>query len=125
MNKNILMIAAVAVAAVMVLNKAAAQAAPAGTRVAAGSAPLRNTSVNDQLWTKLLGGGWTGLRDATNADGTAAFLKRNFLGQTVNSAGVPISEQIADITPTTYGRLIDVDLGEGGDGTDYLAGMQW
>lgn len=121
MNKNILMIAAVAVAAVMVLNKAAAQAAPAGAR----SAPVNNTSVNDQLWTKLLGGGWTGLRDATNADGTAAFLKRNFLGQTVNSAGVPISEQIQDMTPTTYGRLIEVDLGEGGDGTDYLAGMQW
>lgn len=121
MNKNMILIAAVAVGAVMVLNRAAAQVAPAGSR----SAPVQNTNVNDQLWTKLLGGGWTGLRDATNSDGTAAFLKRNFLGQTVNSVGVPISEQIEDFTPTTFGEMIKVNLGEGGDGVDYLAGFQW
>jgi hypothetical protein len=121
MNKNMILIAAVAVGAVMVLNRAAAQVAPAGSR----SAPIQNRNINDTMWKSLLGVGWTGLRDATNSDGTAAFLKRNFLGQTVNSLGVPISEQIEDFTPTLYGNLINVDLGEGGDGTDYLAGIQW
>lgn len=121
MNKNFILIAAVAVGAVMVLNKAAAQAKPAGSR----SAPIQNTSINDQLWTKLLSGGWTGLRDATNSDGTAAFLKRNFLGQTVNSAGVPISEQIVDILPVTYGSSdIVVDV-SGGDGVDWLGKLSW
>jgi hypothetical protein len=125
MNKNFLLIAAVAVGAVMVLNKAAAQVAPAGTRAPAGSAPIQNNNINDQLWKKLMGGAWTGLVDATNPDGTAAFLKRNFLGQTVNSAGVPISEQLIDMLPVTYGNQdIELDL-SGGDGVDWLKGMGW
>ncbi len=121
MNKNLLMIAAVAVAAVMVLNRAAAQVAPAGSK----SGPIPATNINNQLFTDILGGGWTSLRDAKNADGSQAFLMKNFLGQTVNSLGVPVSEVWEESLPNTYGNYIPIDVGAPGDGSDYLGTMQW
>lgn len=121
MNKNHLMIAAVAVAAVMVLNRAAAQVAPAGTR----SAPILNNNVNDQMYKEIMGGAWTSLRDAVYADGSPAFLMKNNLGQTVNGLGVPISEVWEENLPVTYGSYIPIEYGAGGDGSDYLGRMQF
>ncbi len=121
MNQRLLMMAAVAVGAVVVLNRAAAQVAPAGSK----SAPMPTTSINDQLYTKIMGGAWTSLRDATNPDGSMAFLKRNFLGQTVTSDGKPVSEQWADLFPSTYGREPTIDLAGEAGGLDYLTAMGW
>lgn len=117
MNKNILMVALVAVGAVMVLNRAAVAATPV-----AKSAPVKSTNVNDQLWSSLLGGSWKALTDAKNPDGTAAFLMKNGLGQTVTSDGKPVGEEWQSMFPATYLQPagLPVEIGTTGDSTDYL-----
>lgn len=117
MNKN-LMVVAVAVAAVLILNKAAT-AATSGAK----SAPVKNTNVNDQLWSSLLGGSWKALTDAKNADGSQAFLMKNALGQAVTSDGKPVGEEWQRMFPATYlqGAGLPVEIGTAGDSTDYLA----
>jgi hypothetical protein len=121
MNKNLLLIAAVAIGAVMVLNKAAAQVAPAGSR----SAQLPSNNVNNQLYTEIMGGAWASLRDAVNSDGSRAFLMKNQMGQTVTSTGIPISEVWEEPLPVTYGNYIPIEVGAPGGGTDYLGQMDW
>lgn len=120
MSKDLLLIAAVAGAAVLMLNKAKAQVAPAGSR----SAPTPVTNVNNQLWASLLGGAWTSLTAAQNADGSPAFLKRNFLGQVTTTDGKPVSEEIIDMFPHTYGNYDELEIPTTVDGgTDYLSNM--
>lgn len=57
MNKNIILIAAVALGAVLVLNRAAKAAAPAASR----SAPIQNLNQNREMWVGLLGDYWKDL----------------------------------------------------------------
>jgi hypothetical protein len=121
MNRDIILIAAVAVGAVVVLNRAAAQVAPGGTK----SPPINNTSINNQLWGALLGGAWKGLVDGKNSDGSPAFLVKNFLGQVTTSDGKPVGQQWQDLFPSTYGGMQDVDLGGASDGVDWLDKLGW
>jgi hypothetical protein len=120
MNKNMIFILAAA-GAVLMMSKQARATAPAGS----ASRPIPSTNVNDQLWTSLLGGGWKMLRDAQTDSGTAAFLKRNFLGQVVTSDGKPVGQEYQDLLPATYGEFMPVDLGGASGGVDYLSEMGW
>ena len=112
MNNNILLLGA-AVAAVLVLNKAKAKTAPAGS----ASAPAAMTNLNGQMWSSLLGGAWKLIPDAQNADGSLAFLKTNWLGQVVTSDGKPVGQDYNDLMTGT--APVDFSLG----GTDYLGGL--
>lgn len=109
MNKNLLMIAAVAVGAVMVLNRAAAQVAPAGSK----SAPIKNINVNTDLYKSTMGAGsWDAL-----LSGSHTFLQENAIGQDVNSLGVPVSgPQMQYYDNSSY-----PGPGSGGDYTDYFS----
>jgi hypothetical protein len=118
MNNNTLLMALAAVGIVLVMNKAKAATALAGS----ASAPIRNLNVNDQLWSNLIGKGWTALRDAQNADGSPAFLMKNFLGQTVTSDGKPVGQEFAAAFPATYGGMMPtVDTAMGGP--DYASAL--
>lgn len=114
-NNNLIPLALVAVGAVVLLNKAKATTAPAGTK---SSAPT-NTSMNGQLWQSLLGDSWKALTDAKNADGSQAFLMTNPFGQIVTSDGKPVGQEYAELFPATYGNQIPVDISMGG--TDYMS----
>lgn len=118
-NNNLVLMAGVAVGAVVLLNRAKAATAPAGTK----SAPVPNTSVNGQLWSALLGGGWKAITDAKNADGSQAFLQTNGWGQIVTSDGKPVGREYQDLFPNTYGDQVPVDLTAASGGVDYLSAL--
>jgi hypothetical protein len=98
-NKNIILIAALGAAVLLVLKKQtqAAQAAlPAMTtaqKQAAGLlyAPPKTQQVNvmGDMFTRLLGDGWRNLSSAQNSDGSPAFIK-NVWGQVSTSDGRPV-----------------------------------
>lgn len=114
MNNNILILVA-AVAAVVMLNKAKAATAPAGSK----SAPAAVNNANGALWSALIGGGWKAIADAKNGDGSPAFLMTNPFGQIVTSDGKPVGQEYSDLFPATVGGFMPVDLSMGG--TDYLS----
>ena len=106
MSKDILLLAAIGAAVVLVVSKQAKAAAPAG--LAGGLAltnsqkaqmgliytPEQKQSVNvmGDLWTKLMGtDGWRTLSGAQNSDGSAAFLKRDMFGQVTTGDGKPVN----------------------------------
>ena len=122
-DKNILLIGGVAAVAVLMLNKAKAQTAPAGTY----SAPIQTNNVQSQMWGQLLGGAWKSLTAAQNPDGSPAFLSRNWLGQITTSDGKAVSDEVIDLFPATYGGFMPVDLSApgGGGADDYLGMMGW
>lgn len=111
---NTLLLVVIAVGAVVLMNKKAV-AAP----VAAPAATTPTTSVQNDLWKSLLGTGWSLLKGAQNTDGTAAFLEKNFLGQTVTSDGKPVGQQYMNLFPSSFGQPSVVDT-SAGDGVDYL-----
>jgi hypothetical protein len=118
MNKNMMFLLA-AVAAVLVMSKKA-KAAP-GAAAPAGASPVA-TSVNNDLWAKVLGGTWKALvANGTNTDGTP-FLMRNGLGQVVTSDGKPVESVYSDITGALSGG---VDTTDASGGVDYLSQMGW
>lgn len=118
MNNNILILVA-AVAAVVMLNKAKAATAPAGTK----SAPAPVINANGALWSALMGGGWKAIADAKNSDGSPAFLMTNDYGQIVTSDGKPVGQEYSDLFPATVGNMMPVDVSLGG--TDYLSAIGW
>jgi hypothetical protein len=116
MSDNTLLLVVVAAGAVVLLNKNKTVAA------AVGIAPAPSTQTNNvqnDLWKSLLGTGWTMLKGAQNTDGSAAFLEKNFFGQTVTSDGKPVGSELLNLFPSTYGQpsVVDTTLG---DGVDYL-----
>lgn len=119
-SNELVMMAAVGVAAVVLLNRAKAATAPAGTK----SAAVPATSIRGDLWSAVLGGGWKAITDAQNADGSQAFLMKNFLGQVVTSDGKPVGREYAEMFPATYGLPLPVDLSFGGvQNEDYLSSI--
>lgn len=126
MSKNILLLGAIGAAVLMVLSKqsAAANTAPMTTaqKQAAGllyTAPqTQSANVNGDMWTRLLGDGWRNFASAQNADGSAAFLKNNSLGQVATSDGKPVGgdDPVAAFMQTMSGMPSD-------DGSNYLASV--
>jgi hypothetical protein len=114
MNQKLILMAAVAVGAVLFLNKTAA-AQTAGSK----SAPIKNININDQLFTSTIGGGWTNYRDALNPDGSPAFLMKNSMGVTVNSEGVPVADSMAALYPIKPPSALPDDLYSQSGGLDY------
>lgn len=98
MSKNLILVAAIGAAVLLVVSKqaSAAKGPPMTTaqKQAAGllyTAPqTQSVNVNGDMWTRLLGDGWRNLAGAQNADGTAAFLKRGMFGQVTTSDGKPV-----------------------------------
>lgn len=122
MSKNILLIGAVAAVAVVMMNKARAQVAPAGS----ASAPVQTVNVQNQMWSQLLGGAWKSLTTAKNPDGSPAFLMKNMFGQITTSDGKVVSDEVAELFPYTYGLGdLSVDIGAPSNGVDYLGLMGW
>lgn len=121
-DKNILLIGGVAAVAVLMLNKAKARTAPAGTY----SAQPPTVNVQSQMWGQLLGGAWNSLTAAKNPDGSPAFLMKNWLGQVTTSDGKVVSDEVTELFPATYGGFLPVDLSApGGGDDDYLTIMGW
>lgn len=111
-TNDVVVLSALAVGAVLLMNKAGAKAG----KVRAGVASSEPASVNMQgdVWKALLGNGWTALRDAATDTGGPAFLMKNWLGQTVTSDGKPVGQEFMELAPTTYGLEIPVDTSFGG-----------
>lgn len=123
-DKNMVMVALVAVGAVLMLNKAGAANLPAGSKSAAQPA----TNVQNQLWSNLLGDGWRAIASAKNADGTAAFLKRDFFGNVTTTDGRNVGGDLQEVAAITYGNLAPVDIAAPQDEIDYtkiLGGYGW
>lgn len=126
MSKNILLLAAIGGAVLLVLSKQsqAAGAAPMTTaqKQAAGllyTAPqTQSANMNGDMWTRLLGDGWRNLAGAQNSDGTAAFLKRNLFGQVTTGDGKPVGgeDPLATYTQVLAGVPTD-------DNQNYLASV--
>lgn len=107
-TRDIVLIGGVAAIAVMMLNKARAQTAPAGT----ASAPIVNKNMQYQLWGSLLGAGWQALASTRNPDGSPA-------------VEMNISDETRELFPFSFGTYDDlqVDLTAPSDGKDYLGGL--
>ncbi|MGK5073241.1 hypothetical protein [Janthinobacterium sp. ZB1P44] len=117
-SKDILVLAALGVGAVIYMQSRKK------TAVAGGTNPNNSDTLNvsDQLWTSLLGGAWTMIRDAKNPDGTLAFLKKNWMGQTVTSDGKPVGSQLAEMFPYAYGDGVQ-DSVDYGSTTNFIGGL--
>lgn len=99
MSKDLILMAAIGAAVLLVLSK---QAQAAGSAVAMTTAQkqaagllytapqTQSANVNGDMWTRLLGDGWRNLVGAQNTDGTAAFLKKNMFGQVTTGDGKPV-----------------------------------
>ncbi|PJJ17821.1 hypothetical protein CLU90_1001 [Janthinobacterium sp. 67] len=126
-SKDILVLAALGVGAVIYMQSRKKPAVVGGTN--ANNSNTKN--VSDQLWTSLLGGAWTAIRDAKNPDGTMAFLKKNWLGQIVTSDGKPVGSQLAEMFPYAYGDGVQdsIDYGSTPNLIDglfpSLSGTEW
>lgn len=120
-NDNTVLLAALAVGAVIYINKKGAVSGAAGIKQGTTAQPTVN--VQNSLWTSLLGTGWTMLKDATNSDGSAAFLEKNFLGQTVTSDGKPVGGELQSMFPGLYGGFLPVDTTAASGGVNYLGDL--
>jgi hypothetical protein len=111
-TNDVVVLAGLAVAGVLLMNRAAAAKGvlPAGSL----SRPAPTVNVNDGVWNALLGEGWKALKDASTSSGGPAFLMKNWLGQTVTSDGKPVGQEFMELAPTTYGLEIPVDTSFGG-----------
>lgn len=89
-NKNIVLVAAIGAAVVLVMKK---QAAPAGAVAKPGATVSRN--VNGDMWGRLLGTGWKNLMDSaalkSAARGFDPFVMSDGYGGLFTSDGVPVS----------------------------------
>lgn len=89
MNKdNLMLIGALGIAALIVLPKLKAKSAPA-----AATATPKTQNVNNEMWTKLLGGAWTQLIQANGGSGAGAtpfIVKNAFTGLFSTSDGKPL-----------------------------------
>lgn len=117
-SKDILVLAALGVGAVIYMQSRKKTAVVGGTNP--NNSNTKN--VSDQLWTSLLGGAWTMIRDAKNPDGTLAFLKKNWMGQTVTSDGKPVGSQLAEMFPYAYGDGVQ-DSVDYGSTPNYIDGL--
>jgi hypothetical protein len=105
-SKNIILLAAIGAAVLLVVRKQAQAASQAtggmdpGQRMtnaqlaAAGllysPAQTKMVNANGDMWTRLMGDGWRNLTSAQNPDGSAAFLK-NMFGQVTTGDGKPVA----------------------------------
>ena len=108
-NKDIVLVAALAVGAAIYMKRA--KAAP--TVTAPKGNQVQTNNVQDQRWNALLGGAWKLLKDAQNKDGSPAFLMKNWLGQTTTSDGKPVGDQLGDLLPYAYGDGVSDTLDYG------------
>jgi|GEM_PF-5641876 hypothetical protein len=111
-SKNVLLMAALMVGAVIYMKKAKASSGPSGT-VKALNKQEEARNINDPMWTGLLGGAWKALKTAQTKDGSAAFLKRDFLGRITTSDGKPVGQQLADAFPYAYGDGVTEEIDYG------------
>lgn len=90
MSKELILVAAIGAAVLLVVNKQA-QARNAAPAQVQGYVPAQRpvSGVPGDMWTRLLGEGWQYLKNAQNADGSPAFLK-NVFGQVTTSDGKPV-----------------------------------
>ena len=126
MNQNTMFLFAAVGAAYVMAKKEADKKARAA---AAAKAPSQSnspspvtTNVNNQLWSKVLGGAWNALVEKGSSTDGAPFLMRNDIGQVVTSDGKPVNSIYSDITGALSGG---VDTSEASGGVDYLGGMGW
>ncbi len=126
-NRDIVLMAALVVGAVLYMKRAKAApttAAPKGNQV-------QTTNIQDQRWNALASGAWKLLKDAQDKEGGAAFLMKNWMGQTVTSDGKPVGEELGDMFPYAYGDGVSdsIDYGETPNLIDGLfkttSGMWW
>jgi hypothetical protein len=110
-QKNTILLAVLGVAAVLYMRRpsAAVQAAQ-NTSVKAGSTTATQ-NVNNQMWSTLLGIGWSALRD--NQNGVGSLFGKNALGQFVTSDGKPIGEDLENALPLTTTGYAPTDLDYG------------
>jgi hypothetical protein len=134
MSKEIILVAAIGAAVLLVIQKQAqARNAASGPALAAGgmtaaqlqAAGLMYTpenrptaNVNGDMWTRLLGTGWQYLQNAQNADGSPAFLK-NIFGQVTTTDGKPVSDR----DPIAYYSPIVEGLNQDSYAPDYLGSI--
>lgn len=116
MNKNLILLAAIGAAVMLVLQKQA-QAAAATTATTTSSNP-KTVNVNGDMWTRLLGAGWLNLTGAQNPDGSPAFLMNNW-GQVTTSDGKPVDGG----DPIAAWTAANVGLPTPTDNTDYAASL--
>ncbi|OEZ93475.1 hypothetical protein JAB8_05910 [Janthinobacterium sp. HH106] len=117
-NRDIVLVAALVVGAVLYMKRA--KASPTTTVPKGGQVQTNN--VQDQRWNAVIGGAWKFLKDAQNKDGSPAFLMKNWMGQTVTSDGKPVGEQLGDLFPYAYGDGM-TDSVSYGDTPDLINGL--
>jgi hypothetical protein len=125
MSKDIILITAIAIAAVLVMGKqkqAAGAGMTAAQKAAAGltysAAQQQSANMNGDMWTRLLGDGWRTMVSAQNSDGSAAFLK-NIFGQVTTSDGKPVAsgDPVANYVDAVAGFMPSPT-------TDYLSTLE-
>lgn len=102
MNKNILLIAAIGAAVLMVVKKqASAKAVPTGSGAAMTVADkqryglmytpqqTQTANVMGDMWTRLMGDGWRNMVKAQNEDGSRAMIVNDW-GQVTTTDGKPV-----------------------------------
>jgi hypothetical protein len=97
-SKNLILVAAIGAAVMLVLSKQSQAAAGAPMTTAQKQAAgllytppqTQSVNMNGDMWTRLLGDGWRNLAGAQNSDGSAAFLKKNIFGQVTTGDGKPV-----------------------------------
>lgn len=122
MSKELILVAAIGAAVLMVVSKQAKASAPAMTAAQLQAKGFmytpeqqRTANVNGDMWARLLGNGWEYLSSAQNADGSPAFLKNSF-GQVTTTDGKPVNGG----DPIAAFQQVAAGLPQGSFGTDYL-----
>lgn len=119
-QKNTILLAVLGVAAVLYMRRTpAAVLAAQNTSVKAGSTTATQ-NVNNQMWSTLLGVGWSYLRD--NQNGAGSLFGKNALGQFVTSDGKPIGEDLENALPLTTTGYMPTDL-DYGSTPNFISGL--
>lgn len=134
MSKNLVVIALVGAAVVLMMQRKATAATPApvsAVRPATTGKKAPSVNVNGDMWSRLMGGAWRLMADAQNPDGTQKFVT-NLFGQPVTSDGKPIGgdDPIAawmsmegySAPPSPGDNLLDSVLSLGSFKTDDILG---
>jgi hypothetical protein len=88
-QETILLVAVIAAAAIMMRKKLVTAAPPA--LAGSASAPIQNTNMNSDMWSRILGGEWRNLVQASGTGGTVPFLMKSLNGTPQTSDGKPIT----------------------------------
>lgn len=95
-KEKLILVAAVGVAALMILPKLRAQFAGAGGPRLGAAAPVPSNNVNNEMWTKLLGGAWSDImryngQSTSGYNGQQPFVMRDaYSGLYRTSDGKPL-----------------------------------